>query len=127
MHWYVAKIVFQIICGNGNHTPQFDEQLRLIAATDEEEALAKARGIGWAEEVVFFNDRQELVQWKFIDVSERYRLQDLAHGAEVYSRIVETENAPAYITRVQLRAAYLEEASLEKTPPLTEPIEPVNF
>jgi hypothetical protein len=28
MRWFVAKIVYQIICGNGNHMPQFDEQLR---------------------------------------------------------------------------------------------------
>ena len=30
MKWYLAKIVYRIICGEGNHTPQFDEQLRLI-------------------------------------------------------------------------------------------------
>jgi hypothetical protein len=27
--------------GNGDHTPQFDEQVRLITAGDEEEALEK--------------------------------------------------------------------------------------
>ncbi|MEP7129294.1 MAG: DUF4288 domain-containing protein, partial [Chitinophagales bacterium] len=29
MNWYLAKIVFRIICGDGLHQPQFDEQLRL--------------------------------------------------------------------------------------------------
>ena len=32
MNWYLAKIVYRIICGQGNHTAQFDEQLRLIQA-----------------------------------------------------------------------------------------------
>ena len=30
MNWYLAKIVYRIICGDGNHTAQFDEQLRLV-------------------------------------------------------------------------------------------------
>ena len=45
MNWYMAKIVFRIICGEGHHTPQFDEQLRLIGATNEEEAFEKAKAI----------------------------------------------------------------------------------
>ncbi|MFA6946933.1 MAG: DUF4288 domain-containing protein, partial [Pedobacter sp.] len=32
MNWYVAKLIFRITCRNGNHQPQFDEQLRLISA-----------------------------------------------------------------------------------------------
>ncbi|RYY10197.1 MAG: DUF4288 domain-containing protein, partial [Chitinophagaceae bacterium] len=27
MNWYLAKLIFRIVCGQGNHTPQFDEQL----------------------------------------------------------------------------------------------------
>ena len=42
MNWYLTKIVFQIICGDGDHTPQFDEQLRLIRADKKEEALLNA-------------------------------------------------------------------------------------
>ncbi len=30
MKWYLAKLVFRIICGEGNHTPQFDEQFVLF-------------------------------------------------------------------------------------------------
>lgn len=26
MNWYVAKLIFRITCGNGNHQPQFDGQ-----------------------------------------------------------------------------------------------------
>ncbi|MCF8452420.1 MAG: DUF4288 domain-containing protein [Pedobacter sp.] len=42
MNWYVAKLIFRITCGNGNNQPQFDEQLRLISASGEKEALIKA-------------------------------------------------------------------------------------
>jgi len=42
MNWYLAKIVFRIVCGDGEHTPQFDEQLRLILASSKEEAFKKA-------------------------------------------------------------------------------------
>ena len=50
MNWYLGKIIFRIICGEGTHTAQFDEQLRLIAATDEEEAFQKATTIGQREQ-----------------------------------------------------------------------------
>ena len=46
MNWYVAKIVFRIISGEGNHNAQFDEQLRLISAEDEHQAFEKATAIG---------------------------------------------------------------------------------
>jgi hypothetical protein len=35
MNWYVAKLVFRVISGNGDHNAQFDEQLRLINADNE--------------------------------------------------------------------------------------------
>ena len=39
MNWYLAKLVFRIICGEGNHAAQFDEQLRLVNAFTKEEAF----------------------------------------------------------------------------------------
>ena len=62
MNWFLAKIVYRIVCGEGIHQPQFDEQLRLIHATCEGEALVKAKQIGVAEEVQFSNQQQHLVQ-----------------------------------------------------------------
>lgn len=104
MNWYLAKMVFRIICGDGDHTPQFDEQLRLIAAGSKEEAFHKAQLLGGREEEVFFNRNQQLVHWQYISVSELYLLQDLIDGAELYSRIVEEENADHYLHNVHLRA-----------------------
>jgi hypothetical protein len=58
MNWYLSKIIFRIICGEGQHTPQFDEQLRLIAAANEEEAFDKAMAIGQREQDGFYNHEQ---------------------------------------------------------------------
>src|SRR6478672_2052288 len=100
MKWYLAKIVYRILCGDGNHSAQFDEQLRLITADDAAEAFDKAMMIGQTEAETFYNNRQELVQWQFINVAELYLLQQLLDGAEVYSRITEVDDADGYINFV---------------------------
>ena len=83
MNWYLTKIVYRIICGQGNHTAQFDEQLRLIQAASHEEAFEKATSLGEKEEDKFYNEDQKLVQWKFINVAELYKLSGLLDGAGV--------------------------------------------
>jgi hypothetical protein len=109
MKWYTAKLVFRIICGAGDHTAQFDEQLRLITAADEDKAFEKAAAIGQKEEEVFYNMKQQLVRWQFVNVSELYRLSELADGAELYARIKEVDDAEAYTTFVHRRAASIQE------------------
>jgi hypothetical protein len=104
MNWYLAKMVFRIICGDGNHTAQFDEQLRLISGGSKEEAFHKAQLLGGKEEEMFFNRNQQLVQWQFISVSELYQLNELIDGAEVYSRIEEKENADSYLHIIYKKA-----------------------
>lgn len=104
MKWYLAKIVFRIICGDGNHAAQFDEQLRLVAAGNESEAFEKASSIGNNEEESFYNLKQELVHWQFINVSELHCLNELTDGGEIYSRIKEVDDAEVYATLVHRRA-----------------------
>ena len=104
MNWYLAKIVFRIICGDGDHLPQFDEQLGLIGANTKEDAFRKAQSMGKKEQETFLNRKEQLVQWQFINVSELYRLSELIDGAELYSRIEEKENAEAYIYTVNQKA-----------------------
>lgn len=104
MSWYLAKMVFRIICGDGNHTAQFDEQLRLISSRSKEEAFHKAQLLGVKEEEMFFNQHQQLVQWQFISVSELYLLHELIDGAELYSRIEEKEHADSYMHIVHKKA-----------------------
>ncbi|MBL7748715.1 MAG: DUF4288 domain-containing protein [Chitinophagaceae bacterium] len=107
MNWYLAKMVFRIICGDGNHTAQFDEQLRLIMASSKEEAFHKAQLLGGKEEEIFFNRNQQLVQWQFISVSELYQLNELIDGAELYSRIEEKEHAETYLHIIHKKAEHI--------------------
>lgn len=110
MNWYLAKIIYQIVCGNGDHTPQFDEQLRLVGAASEEEAFSKATSIGKNEQEVFYNQRQQLVKWVFVNVSELYQL-NLVDGAELFSKITEQDHADSYINLVHQKAKQIQNRS----------------
>jgi Domain of unknown function (DUF4288) len=105
MKWYLAKLVYQIICGEGCHIAQFDEQLRLICAEDDLHAFNKARLVGDSEACVEYMVR--LVRWKFIDVSELYLLQNMTDGAEIYSRITEQDDANLYANNIRKKATLL--------------------
>ena len=105
---YLAKIVYQIICGEGNHTPQFDEQIRFVVACSKEAALEKSRLIGVQEEEVFYNQKQQLVRWKFIDVAELHVIKEIEDGAEIYSEIKEIEDAESYSRLIHHKATQLQ-------------------
>lgn len=117
MKWYVAKIIYRIICGDGAHVAQFDEQLRLFEAYDTAGALYKARAAGEAEAVVFYNQQQQLVRWQFIDVSDIYPLHEVVDGTELYSRIEERDNGADYEAFIRSKAERiaLQTASLQLT------------
>ena len=101
--WYLVKIVFQIICGNGNHKPQFEEQLRLITAASPGEATEKARQLIFAEQVPF-----EKVTWKFVAITDIYLFTNLMDGAELFSQITETEYGAAFIQTQELKQKVLQ-------------------
>ncbi len=107
MSWYIAKIVFKITSGSGNHQAQFDEQLRLINAPESKEAFEKARAIGLSEQDSFLNTSKESVQWQFIDVAELNLLGDLKDGQELSYNIQEKENADDYIAWIHYRATLI--------------------
>lgn len=108
-------MVYRIICGDGDHTPQFDEQLRLIKAGDEFHAFQKAQLLGEREQDNFLNASQKPVHWKFINVSELHKLDDLIDGAEMYSRICEDEDAEVFISVTNLKAAHILENSMNRS------------
>ncbi len=111
MKWYLAKLVFHIVCGDGNHKPQFDEQLRLIFAEDELHAFHKARKIGEQESA---DEIVTPVKWKFIDISELHLLADITDGAEIYSRIAEEDCAATCISNTKKKANALLQLSLQR-------------
>ncbi len=114
MKWYLAKLIYRIICGEGEHTPQFDEQLRLVYAEDNMSAFQKARSTGLLEEDTFFNNKQKMVHWKFIDVSEVHLIDEFIDGAELYSRIFEHEDADNFIRLTRWQSEQLEASCNDK-------------
>ena len=114
MKWYLAKLVYRIICGDGDHIAQFDEQLRVIYAEDELHAYNKAQLTGEKEQDNFLNDANHLVHWKLINVTELHTLEELTDGAEVYSRIHEADDGDNYQHIVQVKARYLSEHCTEQ-------------
>jgi hypothetical protein len=107
MQWYLAKIVFRIISGDGNHTPQFDEQLRLIEACNDLEAFEQARTIGMQDQDLFENDNRSKVEWRFIDIAELRQFPGLVHGAEIYSRIMEEDDGSRYTEVIRKKAEHI--------------------
>ena len=108
MKQYLAKMVFSIMSGNGLHTPQFDEQIRLIQANNKVQAFEKARHIGKSEEEEFLNEQQQTVKWQFIDVTDIFEVKDNHDGVEVFSRIEEVSDAGAHKNMVHHKAIVLQ-------------------
>ncbi|MBC7626419.1 DUF4288 domain-containing protein [Ferruginibacter sp.] len=114
MKWFLAKLVFRIVCGSGNHTPQFDEQLRLIYAEDELHAFHKARLLGEGDCVQHEMENQVSIKRKFIDVTELHLLTCDTDGAEIYSIIKEEPDANLYIRSIQKSATQLLQQGLHQ-------------
>lgn len=110
----MAKIVYRIFCGTNDHTPQFDEQLRLIFAEDELHAFHKARLLGEREDDCRPDGIQKPSRWKFIDVTAVFLVEDETDGAEVYSHISEEEDAEIYIRNIRQTALKLYENCLKR-------------
>jgi hypothetical protein len=113
MNIYIAKIVYRIVCGDGNHAAQFDVQLRLVFALSEHQAFYKATRCGKKEEDFFYNTKDELVQWQFVNVSELYKIEKIADGVQLYSRIEEQTDGDAYVSLVNKRARSILNSSSE--------------
>lgn len=114
MEWYLAKLVYRIIYGHGDHTAQFDEQLRLIRAEDFLHAYQKAQLVGEKEQDCFRNQADQPVNWKFINVTELHALEAPTDGAEVYSRVYEEEDGDRHQQLVQVKSRYLSEYCTEQ-------------
>ena len=107
MQWYIAKLVYQIVNDKNLQSAQFDEQLRLIEAEDEFIAAHKATLLGARHEDKFLNVLNKVVHWKFIDVAEICKVNELCDGAEMYSRICVEKDSDIFIATTKLTASYL--------------------
>lgn len=104
MKWYLAKFVYQVVSGAGNHAPQFDEQLRLIRADEFDWAKEKATILGRLGECQFVNDRQETVTWKFINVTDICPINSMEDGDEIYSSTEEPKDVRDYLQLIDAKA-----------------------
>jgi hypothetical protein len=108
MNWYVVKIVFKIVSVKEVNQTQFDEQLKLIEAANEEEALLKSRVYGLTEEATSLADSSQLCKWEFVNIAELNLVPSFTDGTELYSIVHETNEAQNYINFVHYKAAALQ-------------------
>jgi hypothetical protein len=108
--WYVARLVWAIRVGNSRNQAQFEEQWRMIQASSETEAHAKAAALGAVEDDTFLNESHHTVRWEFIGVTQIRPLTQPADGAELFSLIREHDNGEGYRNYVTSTAKALEES-----------------
>jgi hypothetical protein len=113
MNWYLAKLVYRIICSDVDNRSEFDEQLRLLFAEDELHAFQKARLLGDKETYSQTGLEETLIEWKFIDVSELHKIDIGTDGAEMYSHISIQDNPDVYIRNTHKRALHLFDHAVE--------------
>ncbi|WP_017256883.1 DUF4288 domain-containing protein [Pedobacter arcticus] len=106
MNWFVAKLIFEIETQDSKH-PQFDEQLRLIEAVNEELALEMAYQLGSMQQEEIINSNNHQVAWKFVAVTEIENIGEIAHGKEIHYKINEPEQVEQYLALVSVKAAQL--------------------
>lgn len=111
MNWFVAKMIFQIEDKEMRY-PQFDEQLRLIEAINEELALEMAYQMGAMHQEEVKSAKDEVLKWKFIAVTELAHIGEIAHGKEIHYQISEPEKAFTYLEMVKAKAEQLKNRKL---------------
>jgi len=107
MNWYLAKIVFQIVIKGCLAPQQFDEQIRLISAATETEAIEKASIICKKEETCFASQEQQLIKWQFVNVCEVYCINEALDGGEIVSTLREVSSPDHYRQLINDKAAQL--------------------
>jgi hypothetical protein len=84
--WYVAVAVVASRVDGLPHDPLVDLQLRLIRATDDEQAYRRAIEVGSRLGHSYRNAEGTEVVWEFRGLRDLRQLdhEELSHGAEVY-------------------------------------------
>lgn len=113
MQYFIVKIVFQLV-KEKEQLKQFDEQIRLLTATDSFEAFFKARQIGHKEEDGTNPEFYKPLQWRFVDVTEIIPLQLQQDGVELFSQVSE-KDVISFKRRVKQQAAKLLEIQLQQS------------
>ena len=94
--WFAVRLLFRSrIDGKEIESPLCEESIRLVQASNEDEALSRAATLGQAEEHEYTNEAGETVSWKFDAVLEVQDLceSELREGMEVFSRLFRDSEA----------------------------------
>lgn len=102
-NWFAVKMIFQIEDKEKTY-PQFDEQIRLIDAVNEELALEMAHQIGMMQQEELLTSNEQKLNWCFIAVTEIQHLGDIEHGKEIHYQISEPAEINTYLQIVKEKA-----------------------
>lgn len=105
--WYLARLIYKIRLSENNIRAQYDEQIRLVKATNTNEALIKSLRMGYENEINFKNHKHNTVNWEFIDVMEIISIPNLEDGLEIYSSTHEPKNQFQFEKMIHDRAKML--------------------
>jgi hypothetical protein len=86
---YTAQIIYRIKC-DGITTEQYDEQWRLIFATDDRDALFQARATAKEEEATFVDRHGRTISWELVAVKDLQEIK-LRHGTLLFSELKEAQ------------------------------------
>lgn len=103
MRWFAVNCIFKIISGEGAHSPQFNEQIRLVVAPDFSTALAKAKKRSNGYNKPFNNCEGQKVRWEFIGFGAIVEIAEPADGVEVNSQILEPASVTLYLEQLAHR------------------------
>jgi len=93
MKSYTAQIIYRIEC-DGQFTDQYEEQWRLVYASNEIEALIEARKAGASEECTFIDRHGRTIFWRMLAVKDLQPIE-LKNGGLLFSMLREPELIPA--------------------------------
>lgn len=95
MKHYTAQIIYRILC-EGVFTEQYEEQWRLIVATDELNALEEARNIGAQDAQSFVDRHGRMMEWQMIAVKDLQPCE-FHNGALLFSTVIDMQPIAAPI------------------------------
>ncbi|RYU74794.1 DUF4288 domain-containing protein [Hymenobacter persicinus] len=91
--WYVARIILKCSAPHQVEEHLFDEQIRLIQASNSEEAYQKALILGKQEELEYLNEDGMTVRWSFEGLFDLDIVESLTDGAEITSKRIRADSA----------------------------------
>jgi hypothetical protein len=112
--YYIAKIIWQIKIPTNGIASEFDEQLRIVKASDAKNALKKAIQIGHEQEESFINSKGQQVSWTFINVEFIKEMYSFEDGMEICSQTINAPDALQFIKDIHVKSALNTETEIPK-------------